>query len=81
MRAQKIVRVIDARASQDRVILWLACEHKVNITAIDMAKNGWNVDRIKDHPEAMCPFCPDPPPEDPQAVKTPQQLWKEAGEP
>lgn len=81
MRAQKLLRVVDAMATQNRVILWLACEHKVSVTAQAMMKEGWNVQRIKDQPWAMCPFCPDPPPENPQAVKTPQQLFKEAGEP
>jgi hypothetical protein len=81
MRAQKIVRVVDALAAQQRAILWMACGHKVTVTEMELRMQGWNIQRIKEQPHAMCPFCPDPPPEDQQAAKTPQQLYKEAGEP
>jgi hypothetical protein len=81
MRAQKLLRVVDALATQNRVILWLECDHKVTVTAQDLVREGWNVQRIKDQPWAMCPFCPDPPPEVKQAAKSANQLWKEAGEP
>lgn len=81
MRARKIIRVVDALAAQQRVILWLECEHKVTVNERELRAQGWNVQRIKEQPHAMCPFCPDPPPEVTQAQKTPTQLWKEAGEP
>lgn len=76
MRHQAITRVVDARASQDRVILWLACKHTKSLSPHE-PELICGIDHLKVGDHVLCHHCPDPPPPE----KTPHQLWKEAGEP
>lgn len=76
MRIQTITKFVDARQSQGRVILWLACGHKISF---ENCEPGPEHDPTgKEHP---CRFCPDPSPVEITLDKSVQQLWKEAGEP
>lgn len=85
MRNRAIVRVVDALASQQRIIVWLECKHTVTITTLqahDMTAQ--EVAHMKPGNPWPCPHCPDPPPptaEDLRRLKTAQQLYREAGEP
>jgi len=74
MRTRKIERVVKLST---RAVVWLACNHKVSIRHEAMVQYP-GLDDLK---WFMCPFCPDPVPEVTRLEKTPQQLWKEAGEP
>lgn len=82
MRDQIIDRVVDARTSQQRVIYWLRCGHKVSVPK-------GVVDRWPAHYLSAtcsgsimgCQFCPDPTPVEMHESKSARQLWKEAGEP
>ena len=82
MKDQGIVRVVDALASQQRIILWLSCKHTVTISMMAahmMARHEVEAMRVGE--KWPCPHCADPTPEQIREAKTPTQLWKEAGEP
>lgn len=85
MRDQAVVRAVDALASQQRVILWLACKHTVTITKREVeVMSPAQAVGLFSRETWPCPHCPDPPPpvpEDPRRVKSARQLWREAGEP
>ena len=85
MRDQPITRVVDALASQQRIILWLGCKHTVTISTLaahDMTTQ--EIAQMQVGNAWPCPHCPDPPPptpEDLRRARTARQLWMEAGEP
>lgn len=83
MRRQKITRVVDAMAGQNRMILWLECTHKVSLDARTVMADTELLRTLRGKPTHWdCPFCEDPPSEDVRATtKTATQLYKEAGEP
>jgi len=74
MRIQKVKRVLDLRASQQRVNFILECGHSIFMD-----------DTIHEDlltvPALICDRCPDLTPLEIRGEKSPQQLWKEAGEP
>ena len=83
MRRQGLVRVVDMlNGPQQRVVLWLACNHKVSIDHLTLLRRPDLQRELKSgRRDWDCPFCPDPPPEDPRQTKSAAQLYKEAGEP
>ncbi len=82
VRNRLIARVIDARATQGRLILHLECKHVVSISNWDYAllPPGQQLFLV---PGAWftCPNCETPTPIELQREKSATQLWKEAGEP
>lgn len=76
MRLQTIQRFVDARKSQGRVVLWLACGHKISL-------NNFEPEPVRDPvgEDYPCRFCSNPTPTKVQESKPVQQLWREAGEP
>ena len=82
MRTQKITRVVDALASQRRMIIWLECHHKISLTERELAKLPPNylID-LQIFGQTECPFCPDLPPVSEREQKSAAQLYREAGEP
>ena len=80
MRDQRVTKVVDALVNQRRVIVWLACSHKISISATAWYEQNLE-HRVTVGEVVQCPYCPDPPPEDVRREKTAQQLWNEAGQP
>lgn len=76
MRERRIVKIVDALASQERIILRLECNHTLSITLAALVEHKPTLEDT-----AICPFCPDVPEAAQAPVKTAQQLWKDAGEP
>jgi hypothetical protein len=79
MRGQPVKRVVDASETQGRFILHLECGHYVSVGSLQVLTDSELSDRLAAATEWPCAACPDPPPT--VREKTPQQLWKEAGEP
>lgn len=86
MRNQPIKRCVDALRTQGRFVLYLACGHyaSVPVSALDLEFNPELVTRLQAADSGTetlwpCIACPDPPPV--VREKTPQDLWREAGEP
>lgn len=83
MTRQVITRVVDARANQQRVILWLACGHKLSL--LIPAQGSPGLEPLPDECAVgrfvTCRFCPDDTPADVRRGRSPTQLWREAGEP
>lgn len=77
MRDRRILRSVNALASQQRLIIHLECSHNITVTNLDYAAHQMAVDRRILSQVWPCQFCEDPPP--PQ--KTVIQMWHEAGEP
>lgn len=82
MQTRSITRIVDLRATQMRVVIWLKeCPHKVSITQAQLASMpAGTLDAIREEGEIDCPFCPGEPKVTPPAP-TARQLWKDAGEP
>jgi hypothetical protein len=62
MRDQPITRVVDALASQQRIILWLGCKHTVTISTLaahDMTPQ--EIAQMQVGNAWPCPHCPDAP--------------------
>lgn len=78
MRLQTCGRVVDARRRQGRIILWLACGHKISV---DVPAGADLPDNWKVGGQVACHFCPDPTEEERRVEKSAAQLYKEAGEP
>lgn len=82
MRIQPIVRVVDARAGQGRVIVHLKCRHTLSVTDVDLMALPRTIRALglNGAPRTLdswpCDLCEDVP-----AEKSVTQLWKEAGEP
>lgn len=83
MQIQKITRIVDAMKSQGRVIIWLACHHKISLSQVEVATLPPNYLRDLAHvyQQTDCPFCPDLPPVPEREKMSANQLWKDAGEP
>ena len=84
MRTRKIKRVVDAKDTQGRVIIWLVdCTHKISFTVAELAQLPPNylADLVQVYGTIECPFCDDPPPEVRRQETSARQLWKDAGEP
>lgn len=82
MQTRKIVRVVDALATQGRMIVWLDCHHKPSIAQMHLhAEVRDFLTGLKPGAPFECPFCPDLQPEELRQAKTARQLWKDAGEP
>lgn len=83
MRVRRILRVCDLLNTQRRVTVFFeGCAHVRSIT--DMEIRAWPTNmiaRLVPGGELECPYCADPPPEIVRVEKSPQRLWKEAGEP
>lgn len=82
MRMQKIMRVVDAMASQRRMIIWLECHHKISLTQHQLASlpPGYLEKQVQTG-QVECPFCEDLPQATAREQKSAAQLYKEAGEP
>lgn len=80
MQHQRITRVINALASQDRILVHIACGHTQSIWRRDLmaAPLGAPPEFVvgETYP---CPKCPDLPPQ--PREKSPRELWRDAGEP
>jgi len=82
MRLQKVTKFVDATASQQRVVLWLECHHKVSITLLQIHAGGTGYMRdLSAATQYECPFCPDEPKPLTRDQKSAAQLYREAGEP
>lgn len=80
---QKILRTRDLLREQDRITISLACHHVVSVTAVQVAmmRPVEVIEGIFRAETYLCPFCPDPPPQNVNEQKSIRQLWREAGEP
>jgi hypothetical protein len=83
VRARRVERVFDVLPTQGRVILWLACGHKLTLTDVDLMKLPRETLLQLQQPgaEVMCAFCPAETPAEICVAKSATRLWKEAGEP
>lgn len=82
MRDRAVKRTWDNRVSQGRIVHWLACNHYVQVEYVQVARmTEAEVIAALTRSTVPCPFCPDPTPEQARESKTPQQLYREAGEP
>lgn len=77
MRPQRITRIVNAAASQNRYIVWLECQHKVSLTLLQVK----SMPNYKIGDAMDCPFCPDPTLVEVRQETSARALWKEAGEP
>jgi hypothetical protein len=79
---QPIARVVNAMASQRRVIIWLECHHKISLTEHQLESLPHDyLEKQTQTGHMECPFCPDPPQVTPRKEKSATQLYREAGEP
>lgn len=95
VRIRGVVRIIDALSTQERMIIHLVCKHTVSIdrqTLLSSSTLSKDLERASNRLQAHdalvewpCPHCPDETPQEQARFRieklTPQQLWKEAGEP
>lgn len=81
MRRQQVVRIVDASAAQERVIIWLACHHKVSVTTQQAVLDPTIIPRVTREWSMDCPFCPDEPQPGASTEKSVKELYREAGEP
>jgi hypothetical protein len=75
MQTRRIINVVDAIATQGRLILHLDCRHNISVWAKELMA-GHRGTYTRDA-QFNCSACPDLPP----PTKAAHQLWKEAGEP
>ena len=82
VKAQRIVKVRDLLATQQRITVLCACGHWTSISELDArAMDRRALALITPDNEFPCAHCPDPAPEELRRDKSATQLWKEAGEP
>ncbi len=79
MQTQRIVNVVDALRTQDRLIVRLSCGHNASIWKMQVQSGGMT--QYVNGAEFICDHCPDPPAPTAEELKTVRQLWREAGEP
>lgn len=58
---RRIVRVVDAMLRQSRLVVWLECQHKVSLTAVELAETPMVYEQLKHATHMTCPFCADVP--------------------
>jgi hypothetical protein len=83
-RHQPITRTRDLLREQDRITIFLACNHVVSVTArqVAMMRPVEVIEGIFRAETYLCPYCPDPEPEPVKREEmSPRQLWRDAGEP
>jgi hypothetical protein len=81
-RLRRIKGRVNLTVSQGRMVYYVeGCSHVISVVTNPHIDPPEQTEQYLTDIEIVCPFCPDPPPEDPQRLKTAQQLWKEAGEP
>lgn len=80
-QARLVKRITNAILRQQRLIVHLECGHNLSVTQRHITDSGQGLEYFLSADQAMCPTCPDPPPEEPRRLKSAHQLWKEAGEP
>lgn len=78
MRDRLVTKVIDSRAVQGRMIIWLECKH---IKSIDPREWALMPRPLIVGDITSCPYCADAPVIPPRMCKSATQLWREAGEP
>jgi hypothetical protein len=83
MQHQRITRVINALASQDRILVHIACGHTVSVWRRDLMATPFGASSQliigETYPCQKCHDLPEPPP--PTREKSPRELWRDAGEP
>lgn len=82
MRIRKVLKMVDARRAQRRVIIHLECAH--TLTIVDHAIGTHVLQEFQAHPEDTqmhCLHCPDITAPEQRRETTARELWKDAGEP
>jgi len=73
---------VDALSKQERIIVWLACHHKVSITVAQLAELPRDYyQQLQRASEMDCPFCLDASSVEHHDKRSAHHLWKDAGEP